>query len=90
MQQPGRAPAPPSQPRRALRSASGVEESKETIVTKKDYQLIADVVKTIVDKETRRVVCDAFIIKLGNQNPRFSSMAFEVACDLPVRLGRTA
>jgi hypothetical protein len=57
-------------------------------MTRKDFQLIADVVATITDDETRRAVADAFVKKLEATNPRFSQMAFEVACKVPVRLGR--
>ena len=49
-------------------------------MTRKDFQLIADVVKTIDDKQTRDAVAVTFAQKLNTLNPRFNMTRFCLAC----------
>jgi|TARA_R110000765_G_scaffold24436_2_gene61185 hypothetical protein len=49
-------------------------------MTRKDFQLIANVVKTIDDKKTRDAVAVTFAQKLNTINPRFDMTRFCLAC----------
>jgi hypothetical protein len=49
-------------------------------MTRKDFQLIANVVKTIDDKKTRDAVAVTFAQKLNTLNPRFNMTRFCLAC----------
>ena len=49
-------------------------------MTRKDFQMIADVVKMIDDKDTRHTVAMNFAVKLKGVNPRFSVSKFVGAC----------
>ena len=50
-------------------------------MTRKDFQMIADVVKMIDDKDTRHTVAMNFAVKLKGVNPRFSGSKFVGACN---------
>ena len=50
-------------------------------MTRKDFQMIADVVKMIDDKDTRHTVAMNFAVKLKGVNPRFSVSKFGGACN---------
>ena len=50
-------------------------------MTRKDFQMIADVVKMIDDKDTRHTVAMNFAVKLKGVNPRFSVSKFVGACN---------
>ena len=49
-------------------------------MTRKDFQMIADVVKMIDDKDTRHTVAMNFAVKLKDVNPRFNMNLFVSAC----------
>ena len=49
-------------------------------MTRKDFQLIANVVKTIDDKQTRDAVAVTFAKKLNTLNPRIDMTRFCLAC----------
>ena len=49
-------------------------------MTRKDFQMIADVVKTIDNKDTRNQVAVTFAQKLQTVNPRFNMTLFVRAC----------
>lgn len=49
-------------------------------MSKRDYELIARVVATIMDPETRWAVADAFAITLRRDNPSFNIATFLKAC----------
>ena len=49
-------------------------------MTRKDFQLIANVVMTIDDEKTRDAVAVTFAQKLHTLNPRFNMMRFCLAC----------
>ena len=57
-----------------------VSQEKERTLTRKDFQLIADVVKTIDNKDTRDAVAVTFAQKLNTLNPRFNMTRFCLAC----------
>tara|TARA_R100001163_G_scaffold25781_1_gene21094 strand:- start:78 stop:266 length:189 start_codon:yes stop_codon:yes gene_type:complete len=50
-------------------------------MTRKDFQMIADVVKNIEDSKTRHIVAMDFALKLKAVNPRFDISKFVGACD---------
>jgi|TARA_R100001129_G_scaffold158060_1_gene121567 hypothetical protein len=50
-------------------------------MTRKDFQMIADVVKNIEDSKTRHIVAMDFALKLKAVNPRFDISRFVGACD---------
>ena len=50
-------------------------------MTRKDFQMLADVVKMIDDKDTRHTVAMNFAVKLKGVNPRFSVSKFVGACN---------
>lgn len=50
-------------------------------MTKKDFELIARVVRTITCRETRAAVCGAFSKLLEQDNPSFDRLRFAEACD---------
>ena len=50
-------------------------------MTRKDFQMIADVVKMIDNKDTRHTVAMNFAVKLKGVNPRFSVSKFATACN---------
>ncbi len=50
-------------------------------MTRKDFQMIADVVKMIDDKDPRHTVAMNFAVKLKGVNPRFDISRFVGACD---------
>tara|TARA_A100001515_G_scaffold142788_1_gene142430 strand:- start:2192 stop:2380 length:189 start_codon:yes stop_codon:yes gene_type:complete len=50
-------------------------------MTRKDFQMIADVVKTIEDHHTRHTVAMNFAVKLKDVNPRFDVSRFVGACN---------
>ena len=50
-------------------------------MTRKDFQMIADVVKRIDDKDPRHTVAMNFAVKLKGVNPRFDISRFVGACD---------
>ena len=52
-------------------------------MTRKDFQLIADVVKNIDDADTRAEVALHFGVKLRSTNPRFNLIRFVEACKAP-------
>ena len=54
--------------------------SKEENVTRKDFQLIAEVVKTIDDKDTRQMVALNFAHRLKDTNSLFNVTRFVDAC----------
>lgn len=45
-------------------------------MTKKDFQMIADIVSTIQDKATRESVAIKFAVELQDTNPRFDKDRF--------------
>ena len=50
-------------------------------MSRKDFQMIADVVKNIDDRETRHSVAMDFAMRLKGENPRFNISRFVGACD---------
>ena len=50
-------------------------------MTRKDFQMIADVVKMIDNKDTRHTVAMNFAVKLKGVNPRFSVSKIVGACN---------
>ena len=54
-------------------------------MTRKDFQMIADVVKMINDKDTRHTVAMNFAVKLKDVNPRFDISRFVGACNSPMK-----
>jgi|SRR5215475_2197651 len=50
-------------------------------MSKKDYILIARIVRTIVDDQLRANIADLFVVELKKDNPRFDYRKFLVACD---------
>ena len=50
-------------------------------MTRKDFQLIADVVKTIEDEKTRNVTALNFGVLLRRTNTRFNLVRFVKACN---------
>ena len=50
-------------------------------MTRKHFQMIADVVKNIDDRETRHSVAMDFAIRLMGENPRFNISRFVAACN---------
>jgi hypothetical protein len=50
-------------------------------MTRKDFQMIADVVSNIEDSKTRHIVAMDFALKLKAVNPRFDISRFVGACD---------
>ena len=54
-------------------------------MTRKDFQMIADVVKMIGDKDTRHTVAMNFAVKLKDVNPRFDINRFVGACNSPMK-----
>jgi hypothetical protein len=57
-----------------------VSQEKERTLTRKDFQLIADVVKTIDNKDTRQHVALTFAHRLQGTNPNFNVTRFVDAC----------
>ena len=55
--------------------------TKEKDVSRKDFQMIADVVKNIDDRETRHSVAMDFAMRLKGENPRFNISRFVGACN---------
>jgi hypothetical protein len=49
-------------------------------MTRKDFQMIADVVKNISDENTRNATAMDFAHRLQNVNPRFDIVRFVKAC----------
>jgi hypothetical protein len=49
-------------------------------MTRKDYELIATVVRSVADKETRRLIAEAFARLLAQDNARFRPATFLAAC----------
>ena len=56
-------------------------------MTRKDFQMIADVVKTIEDHHTRHTVAMNFAVKLKDVNPRFDVSRFVGACNSYATVG---
>ena len=56
-------------------------------MTRKDFQMIADVVKTIEDSKTRHTVAMNFAVKLKGVNPRFDISRFVGACNSYATVG---
>ena len=50
-------------------------------MTRKHFQMIADVVKNIDDNKVRHAVAMDFAIRLKAENPRFDMSRFVGACD---------
>ena len=50
-------------------------------MTRKHFQMIADVVKNIDDNKVRHAVAMDFAIRLKAENPRFDISRFVGACD---------
>ena len=50
-------------------------------MTRKDFEMIAKVVKTIDDEETRNTVALNFGVLLRRTNDRFNLVRFVAACD---------
>jgi len=50
-------------------------------MTKKDFQLIADIIKTVDDDIQRTWLAILFAKKLADTNPRFDKATFLVACN---------
>ena len=50
-------------------------------MTRKHFQMIADVVKNIDDHKVRHAVAMDFAVRLKAENPRFSVSRFVGACD---------
>ena len=50
-------------------------------MTRKDFQLIANVVKNIDDPKTRHAVAMDFALRLQGENPRFDVSRFVGACN---------
>jgi hypothetical protein len=51
-------------------------------MTRKDFELIRDVIRTIKDETTRHEVATTFAVRLKNQNPRFNTVRFiSESCD---------
>jgi len=55
--------------------------AEEKDMTRKDFQMIANVVKNIDDTKTRHAVAMDFALKLKGVNPRFDISRFVGACD---------
>ena len=55
-------------------------QDKERTLTRKDFQLIADVVKTIDNKDTRQHVALTFAHRLQDTNRNFNVTRFVDAC----------
>ena len=55
------------------------EEEKD--MTRKHFQMIANVVKNIDDPKVRHAVAMDFALKLKAENPRFDISRFVGACD---------
>ena len=51
-------------------------------MTRKHFQMIADVVKNIDDHKIRHAVAMDFALKLKGENPRFDISRFVGACDI--------
>jgi hypothetical protein len=49
-------------------------------MSRKDFELIADVVSTIASDDLRRAVAHRFCDKLSATNPRFNTSTFLGAC----------
>jgi hypothetical protein len=49
-------------------------------VTKKDFELIRDVVRTIKDEKVRHETATTFAVLLKKQNPRFNTLRFVGEC----------
>tara|TARA_R100000005_G_scaffold95510_2_gene77246 strand:+ start:566 stop:802 length:237 start_codon:yes stop_codon:yes gene_type:complete len=54
-------------------------------MTRKDFQLIADVVATIDDVNTRNELALNFVTKLYDTNERFDSVRFLKACQVNIK-----
>ena len=50
-------------------------------MTRKHFQMIADVVKNIDDPKTRHAVAMDFALRLQGENPRFDISRFVGACN---------
>lgn len=50
-------------------------------MSRKDFQMIANVVKNIDDPKVRHAVAMDFALKLKAENPRFNISKFVGACD---------
>lgn len=48
---------------------------------KRHFELIASVVKTIMDDETRKQIAQAFAMRISSENPRFDRAKFMKACN---------
>jgi hypothetical protein len=49
-------------------------------MTKKDYQLIADVVRNVTPRVQRKLLYQDFADVLKEDNPRFDASKFKAAC----------
>ncbi len=56
-------------------------------MTRKDFQMIADVVKNIDDHKARHAVAMDFALKLKDVNPRFDISRFVGACNSYATVG---
>jgi len=55
--------------------------AEEKDMTRKHFQMIANVVKNIDDPKIRHAVAMDFALKLKTENPRFDISRFVGACD---------
>ena len=56
-------------------------------MTRKHFQMIADVVKNIDDHKIRHAVAMDFALKLKGENPRFDIIRFVGECDSYATVG---
>jgi len=61
--------------------------AEEKDMTRKHFQMIANVVKNIDDPKTRHAVAMDFALKLKAENPRFNISKFVGACDSYATVG---
>ena len=61
--------------------------AKEKDMTRKHFQMIANVVKNIDDPKVRHAVAMDFALKLKAENPRFDISKFVGACDSYATVG---
>ena len=50
--------------------------------TRKHFQTVADVVKTIDNETTRKSTCQRFIVVFRESNPKFNEELFKKACNV--------
>ena len=56
-------------------------------MSRKDFQMIADVIKNIEDRKVRHAVTMDFAVRLKDVNPRFNVTHFVTACNSYASVG---